>query len=140
MRIFCFLLFCLLYVEAHPQSDPEGEIRKLLNDQVMAWNQGKIEEFMKGYWDSDSLMFIGKSGISYGYAAALGNYKKNYSDTVRMGQLRFEILRIEALSSASCFVIGKWFLKRSIGDIGGIFTLVFRKIKGHWLIVADHTC
>jgi hypothetical protein len=94
---------------------------------------------MKGYWKSDSLMFIGKSGIAYGYVAALNNYKKNYSDTIKMGQLSFDLLRLESLSSASYFVIGKWFLKRTIGDIGGIFSLVFRKFNGKWFIVADHT-
>jgi ketosteroid isomerase-like protein len=26
-----------------------------------------------------------------------------------------------------------------VGDVGGYFTLVLKKIKGRWLIVRDHT-
>ncbi|MEP6617021.1 MAG: DUF4440 domain-containing protein, partial [Ginsengibacter sp.] len=92
-----------------------------------------------GYWNNDSLMFIGKSGVTYGWQQALLNYKKNYADTVAMGHLDFAILQIKKLSEFYYFVIGKWHLARSIGDVGGHFTLLFRKIKNHWLIVADHT-
>ena len=139
MKIFFLFLLSLLCISGHSQSNEEHAIRKLLNAQEIAWNRGDINEFMKGYWNSDSLMFIGKSGITYGYPAALDRYKKNYSDTIKMGQLRYELLRLEPISPACYFVVGKFFLKRSIGDIGGIFTLVFRKINGKWLIVADHT-
>jgi hypothetical protein len=30
-------------------------------------------------------------------------------------------------------------LKRSIGDVRGHFTLIWRKIKGRWVIVSDHS-
>jgi hypothetical protein len=43
------------------------------------------------------------------------------------------------LSDKNYFVVGKWHLQRSIGDIGGHFTLLWRKIKGQWVIVADHS-
>jgi ketosteroid isomerase-like protein len=36
-------------------------------------------------------------------------------------------------------VIGKWHLKREAGDLSGHFTLLWKKIKGQWLIVADHS-
>lgn len=139
MKIIVYSLLSLAYLSARAQSNDESEIRKLLSDQEIAWNHGNIDEFMKGYWNSDSLMFIGKSGITYGYHAALDRYKKTYSDTVRMGQLRYDLLRLEPISSASYFVVGKWLLKRTIGDIGGIFTLLFKKIGGKWFIVSDHT-
>ena len=37
---------------------------------------GNLEEFMSFYWKSDSLMFIGKNGIQYGWQKTLDNYKK----------------------------------------------------------------
>jgi hypothetical protein len=52
-----------------------------------------------------------------------------------MGKLDFEILQIKLLSPEYSFVLGKWHLKRSIGDAGGHFTLLFRKINDKWLIV-----
>jgi ketosteroid isomerase-like protein len=117
----------------------EGAIRKVMADQAAAWNRGNLDDFMKGYWNNDSLIFIGKSGINYGYATALNNYKKNYDSPDKMGKLFFTLLKINRLSPDYCFVIGKWLLKRKVGDIGGIYTLVFRRIGGRWLIVSDHT-
>lgn len=133
--VFFFLSFTLC---AQFNKD-EKEIRDLLNRQTLSWNHGDIDEFMGGYWKSDSLMFIGKSGVAYGYTNTLNNYKKNYSDSAQMGKLFFDILQVKKLSADYYWVLGKWFLKRSVGDIGGHYTLLFRKIAGKWKIVADHS-
>jgi hypothetical protein len=117
----------------------EKEILDLLHRQTQDWNKGNIDEFMSGYWQNDSLMFVGKGGVTYGYQNTLNNYKKNYNDSAKMGKLFFEILKIKKLSTDYYWVLGKWFLKRTIGDIGGHYTLLFQKIKGHWMIVADHS-
>lgn len=117
----------------------EKEIRDLLAKQNEAWNRGNLEEFMHGYWPNDSLMFIGKNGVTYGYNNTLLNYKKSYGDTAKMGKLFFDILQVKKLSTDYYWVLGKWFLKRSVGDAGGYYTLLFRKIKGKWMIVADHS-
>lgn len=134
------LFLCLITgaALAQPAKD-EAAIRRLMANQVDAWNKGNIDEFMKGYWRDDSLVFIGKAGPSYGYRQALANYKKNYSSADQMGKLFFDLLRVKRLSADYYFVIGKWFLKRKAGDIGGIYTLLFRKINGQWRIVVDHT-
>ena len=115
------------------QSKNELAIRQVLNEQTTAWNRGDIEAFMKGYWENDSLMFIGKSGITYGWINTLKNYKKNYPDTAAMGKLNFNILTVRRLSSKYYQVVGKWHLQRSIGDLSGHYTLLFKKIKSHWL-------
>jgi ketosteroid isomerase-like protein len=94
---------------------------------------------MVGYWENDSLMYVGKGGVTYGYRQTLENYKKNYGTTDKMGQLKFTILHVNKLSSQVYQVVGKWFLKRSVGDVGGHFTLIFRKMKGEWKIVSDHS-
>lgn len=95
---------------------------------------------MKGYWESDSLMYIGKSGVTYGYARTLANYKKNYPDKAAMGTLKFDIIKVEFPSPNVAFVVGKWHLTRpEKGDIGGHYTLLWRKINGEWVIVADHS-
>jgi ketosteroid isomerase-like protein len=134
-----FLLLLSLSLQARAQSTDEAAIRQLLDKQTRSWNNGQIEEFMHGYWENDSLMFIGKSGIAYGYSKTLENYKKGYPDTAAMGKLNFTLLEVKRLSDEYYFVIGKWFLKRSIGDVGGHFTLLFRKIRGQWFIIADHS-
>ena len=133
------LLLFILSITANAQSKDEISIRKMLKKQTICWNNGDIKTFMNTYWQSDSLMFIGKSGITYGWQKTLDNYKKNYADTAAMGKLDFNLLEIKKLSADYFFVVGKWHLSRSIGDLAGIFTLLFRKIKNQWFIVADHS-
>jgi hypothetical protein len=133
------LLLSFFALSLIAQSPDETAIRKLMTDQVNAWNQGEIDNFMKGYWQSDSLEFIGKSGVTYGYNNTLSNYKKNYDSPDKMGKLFFSDLVFKRLSAEYYFITGKWFLKRNAGDIGGYYTLLFRKIKGKWFIVVDHT-
>lgn len=117
----------------------EPEIRALLQKQTEAWNRGDLEGFMEGYWKSDSLMFIGKSGITYGWQKTLDNYKKGYPDKTAMGQLTFTLIQIKRLSGRYYSVVGKWYLKRTIGDIGGHYTLLMKKIDGKWVVVSDHS-
>jgi Domain of unknown function (DUF4440) len=107
--------------------------------QEIAWNRGNLEQFMEGYWRSDSLRFIGSRGLTYGWQQTLDNYRKGYPDRDAMGILNFTILSIEPLSRKSAFVVGKWHLKRTKGDLSGHFTLLWRKVDGKWVIVADHS-
>jgi ketosteroid isomerase-like protein len=137
-----FLLFAtalLLFTSVSAQSKDEQTIRSAIEEQRIAWNTGDLNHFMKTYWQSDSLMFIGKSGVTYGWQNTLDNYKKGYPDTAAMGKLDFDILEVTRLSDSYFFVVGKWHLTRSIGNVGGHFTLLFRKIKNKWVIVADHS-
>ncbi len=135
LLILCFFSFSRVFA----QNSDEMAIRNILASQTHEWNKGNIVAFMKGYWKSDSLLFVGKNGPKYGYQTTLDNYKKGYPDTVSMGKLTFEILKIQPLSPDCYFVLGKWMLHRTVGDLGGYYTLLFRKIKNEWLIVADHS-
>ncbi len=117
-------------------------ITKIMQDQEVAWNNGDIDAFMVAYWKSDSLKFIGKNGITYGWQNTLDNYKKSYPDKATMGILDFTILSIDQASPGTAIVVGKWFLKREKsekGDVGGYFTLIWKKTETHWVIVMDHT-
>lgn len=139
MKKACFALLFLFSIKVMAQSTEETAIRQLLAHQTNAWNRGDVEGFMQTYWQSDSLMFIGKSGVVWGWQQTLNNYKKGYPDTAAMGKLAFDIIQIKPLSNDHYFVVGKWMLKRSIGDVSGHYTLLLRRIKGEWKIVADHS-
>jgi hypothetical protein len=135
-----FAGFCSAQSKSARSADgDEIAIRQLLDAQTQAWNLGDINSFMKTYWQSDSLMFIGKSGVTYGWTNTLNNYKRNYPDTTAMGKLSFNILLVKRLSSQYFHVTGKWYLHRSIGDLSGHYTLLLKKIKGRWMIIADHS-
>ncbi len=113
-------------------------ILKVMADQQSAWNRGDIDEFMKGYWKSDSLLFVGKAAPTKGWQATLDNYKRGYPNKAAMGTLSFNILKVDVLDATNAFVLGGWNVKTD-KDAGGHFTLWFRKINDEWKIVVDHT-
>jgi hypothetical protein len=85
------------------------------------------------------LKFIGKDGITYGWQATLDRYKSKYPDQSYMGTLSFSVLELEYLGINTIMLVGKWDLKRAKGDVGGHFTLIWKLIRGEWIIIADHT-
>jgi ketosteroid isomerase-like protein len=139
--MFIFALFFLaLALNAQSTTNKATKsILSVMDQQEKAWNKGDLVAFMEGYWKSDSLCFIGSKGLTHGWTQTLENYKKGYPNTDAMGQLKFTIVTVEQLSKKSAYVIGKWQLTRPKGDIGGHYTLLWKKIKGKWVIVADHS-
>lgn len=124
---------------AFAQHKDEKTILEILEKQRIAWNNGDLQQFMEPYWHSDSLMFIGKSGVTYGWQNTMDNYTKGYPDTAAMGKLQFSILHVKRLSVLYYSVVGKWQLSRSMGNLEGHFTLLFKKIGNRWVIVMDHS-
>lgn len=125
---------------AYAQTTDEQAIMNILHTQSDAWNDGDLETYMKaGYWQNDSLLFIGSRGPTYGFENTLKNYKKGYPTAEKMGQLFFSELQLKPISEDHYFVVGKWMLKRKDGDLSGYFTLLFKKINGTWRIIADHS-
>ena len=139
MKSLLVSIYLLFSFATFAQNKAEKSILQVLTVQNKAWNEGDLLPFMDSYWKSDSLMFIGKTGVTYGWQNTLDNYRKGYPDTAAMGKLTFDILHIKKLSNQYYSVTGKWFLTRSIGNVGGHFTLIFRKISGRWMIVSDHS-
>ncbi|AWO01485.1 DUF4440 domain-containing protein [Chitinophaga alhagiae] len=139
----CIILMAIVafrgLTPANAQQAEVTRIKALMEQQTKAWNEGNLAGFMDTYWVSDSLMFIGKKGITYGWQATLDNYKKSYPDKTAMGHLSFNLLEFKKLAADVYFVIGKWHLARTIGDLSGHFTIVLRKINGQWKIIADHS-
>ncbi len=135
------LFFSFTAIAQKQMSGDEQQIRQVLIIQQTAWNKGDLDGFMAGYWHSDSLMFIGKQGVTKGWQSTLDNYKKSYPDKASMGTLQFDIISVEMLSKNTAYVVGKWHLKRDAakGDLEGHFTLLFRKLDNHWVIISDHT-
>ena len=114
-------------------------ILKVLEDQRIAWNSGNLEGYMQGYWKSDSLRFVGKTGVRYGWNETLNSYRKGYPSKTEMGNLTFNLISLEFLSQTSAFMIGKWSLERTENSVSGHFLLIWKKIEGNWLITADHS-
>jgi uncharacterized protein (TIGR02246 family) len=118
---------------------PEQEIRAVLDQQAADWNRGDIPAYMKGY--APDTKFVG-AAVSRGAAAVQARYEKTYSDRAKMGRLTFSDIEIEMLGPDHASVIGRWKLDRTAeagGNVGGLFTLVFRRTPAGWRIILDHT-
>jgi hypothetical protein len=140
-RVAYALLCCWLYLPASSQrfAQDSAAISQLLMQQQADWNRGDISAFMEGYWKSDRLTFTGAAGITYGWQATYQRYLRTYDSPEKMGQLQFTLLEFKPLGKKYFSVIGKWQLRRTAGDIGGYFTLLLRRFRRGWLIIADHT-
>lgn len=119
------------------QSEDKDAILKVMKDQEKAWSQNDLEGFMQGYWKSDSLKFYGSGGLTKGWQQTLDNYKKGYPTKDHSGTLTFEVDDISPIEANSYWVMGRYYLKRNVGDANGNFLIVFKKIDGEWKIVAD---
>lgn len=145
MKKLLYSAFALLMIACQPPAPiintaaEIAAIQHVMDEQQQAWNRGDIDGFMTGYWASDSLRFIGKRGITYGWQATLDNYKKSYPSTEAMGRLQFTNLSMELTGDSSAYVIGKWELFRTADTLGGHYSLLWRKQTGRWIIVADHS-
>lgn len=139
--IFLFSLTLLSTQIIFSQNNDFNKIKELMTTQSEAWNRGDIDGFMTTYWKSEKLQFIGSKGITYGWKNTLDRYKKSYPSKETMGFLTFDIINLDKRSRKVISVVGKWHLKRDadLGNLKGHFLLILKKIKGKWLIVADHS-
>ncbi|MEZ5347228.1 MAG: DUF4440 domain-containing protein [Pyrinomonadaceae bacterium] len=121
----------------------EDSIRKVMGDQMDAWNRGDLEAFMEGYWNSPELRFVSGDNVTKGWQPTLDNYKKGYGSKEKMGILKFTLHDISVVSKDAAVVLGSWALDREVDgkkdNPHGKFTLIFRKFKDGWKIVHDHT-
>jgi len=122
-----------------PDEQAKDEIMTSMRQSEDYWNTGSLEGFMHNYWHSDSLKFISKTGITYGWNATLNRYKASYPDKTKQGTLKFDFIHLEKISGDAWFQVGKYTLVREKETLSGHFTLLWKKINGQWRIVADHS-
>ncbi len=80
------------------------------------------------------------SGVTYGWQNMLDRYKKGYPTLAETGALKFTIANISKISDNAYWVMGEYNLTRQVGNANGTFMIVFKRIKGEWKIVGDHSC
>ena len=145
MKLFLSaLLLFIASVSLAAQSDREkqqieSDVKRIVTEQVAAWNSGDIDGFMRGYWNSDKLVFISGDSVTRGWRPTLDRYKKIYDSRAKMGTLTFSGLEVNVVSRDAAIVLGSWALQRDGDNPHGKFTLTFRKFKDGWRIVMDHT-
>ena len=136
--LLLLMMFAPFAYAQHHHNPDKAAILQVIKKQQASWNNGNIDGFMEGYWNSPELRFLSKNGLRYGWQSVMDNYKKNYDTKEKMGQLVFDILSTEILNKESALVIGKWKVIATKTS-EGYFSLWFKKIDGKWQIVLDHT-
>ena len=137
-------LLCLVAQSAFAADTAStAAVRNVLAVQREAWSRGDIDAFMQGYWKSEDIRFAGGDSFKYGWQATLDGYRKGYPDPAAMGKLDFDLVEVRELGPDAVYVFGKWHLARANEGADkaphGLFTLIFERKNGIWLITRDHT-
>ena len=69
----------------------------------------------------------------------MNRYKTTYPDAAHMGRLTLTIFSIQKLTDEYYFVVGRWGLQRQVGDVGGPYSLLIKRIHGQLVIIVDHS-
>jgi beta-aspartyl-peptidase (threonine type) len=118
----------------------EEAIQAVLDAQVESWNRGDLRGFMAGYWESPDFRFFSGDAVIRGWLPAFERFQKRYQGEGRaMGTLSFSDLEVELLDDKSALVRGRWTVVTGQQTLGGLFTLLFKKLPEGWRIVHDHT-
>lgn len=145
MKIVVSCAICLVALSAiaageDNTSSDEAAVRKVLDEQVAAWNRGDLPGFMAGYWKSNDLTYFSGKERQQGWDALIARYEKRYrADGKEMGKLSFSELEVQLLSREFALVKGRWLVEMKEEKPAGLFTIVVRKTNQGWLIVHDHT-
>ena len=115
-------------------------IKQALNTQKECWNNGDIDGFMQGYWNSEELIFTSLSHKpAFGWKNTLERYKNSYPTKESMGEIKFEFLDLKLISKNTASLKGKWELIRESDNPNGLFWLDLQKFDKKWLITKDST-
>ena len=141
IRYIALLLFILNSCATSPQGNAReiDAIKQVLTSQQLCWNNGDIDGFMLGYWNSEKFKFSWVNGTEYGWENALEKYKISYPTKESMGEFIFEILEVKLTSDTTAILDGEWELIRKNDNPNGSFTYIFKKIENNWLIISDYT-
>lgn len=121
-----------------PKKEKEA-ILKVMNEQQECWNNADLKCFMSFYHKSDSIQFVAKNGVNYGWENIYKSYQKGFPNAEAMGKLTYTIIDVDIYGKNHAMVTGKFELIRKEDKPSGYFTLIWEKIDGKWLIISDHT-
>jgi uncharacterized protein (TIGR02246 family) len=143
MRLVHTVTLCCMLLAASFQGANAGAgdaIRNVLAQQVQAWNQGDLKQFVSSYASHCTLVGNGISETTR--EQVLAHYEQKYPSSAARGKLTYSDLTLHRIDSRVAIVTGRWRLSRTTdsgGPAGGVFSLVFESINGNWQIVLDHT-
>ena len=142
LALFAFIPFYLFSPNTTmiPGVGPIDGVKKALNRQVNAWNNGDLEKAMSSYWNSPSTLWVTRSGIQKGYHPVLDGFRKEFADSGSMGIYSYEPLHMEVISATAVYFVIRWkIILNGVRVIEGVSSQVWKKIADQWMICAEHT-
>ena len=128
--LFIALILFVLSCSKNNANDIDA-IKQILTNQQIYWNNGDIDGFMLGYWNSDKFKFSWH-GIEYGWKNALEKYTISYPTKESMGKFSFEILDVKLTSDTTAVLDGEWELIRKNDNPKGIAIYFYSVAKKVW--------
>ncbi|HUH33546.1 MAG TPA: DUF4440 domain-containing protein, partial [Daejeonella sp.] len=106
---------------------------------VTAWNNGRLEDAMAYYYNSEDLLWISRAGIDKGYQPILDSYLEDFADRSKMGTYSYDPLHIESISTKSVYYVYRWKIELNGKKLmGGVSSQIWRKQGKRWLIFTEH--
>ena len=136
MRKFAILCMSVMFIAACTKRSPDvdrvsAEIRGIIDQQQMLWNEGDFEGFMGYYWRSEDFVFQSGNKRLQGWEELLSMYRRKYSGENR-GILEFTGIEVMVLSRENAYVTGRWRVSLADTTKEGLFTLIFKKMDDGW--------
>jgi hypothetical protein len=114
-------------------------VQQALEGQVQAWNRGDLEKAMTFYWNSPEMLWISKKGLEKGYQEVLELFRKDFSDSSKMGLYSYEPLHIEQLSPEAVFYVFSWKIELEGKQLmGGVSSQIWKNSGGSWVVASEH--
>lgn len=139
MKVLLSLLLLFVFGPAFSQPKAEKQVRASLEEQIMAWNEGRLEDAMAYYHNSPDLLWISKSGIEKGYSPVFNSYLKEFRDRSKMGTFTYQPLEIQVLSAKSVLYVYRWEIELAGKKLmGGVSSQIWKRTGGKWTIHVEH--
>jgi ketosteroid isomerase-like protein len=133
--ILCFFAFAM---QGKAQGTKAAAIIAAMNNSAQEWNKGDLEDFMKMYTDSSTMMYptgpVGLSSIRELYE------KKYFNGKMPKQNLSYSEMKVTMLGENYALLTGKFTLSgNNLPERSGVYSLVMVLTKNGWKILHDHS-
>lgn len=135
VSFICVVVFAL---HAEAQGTKAAAIIAAMNNSADEWNKGDLEDFMKMYTDSSTMMYptgpVGLSSIRELYET------KYFNGKMPKQSLFYSDMKVTMLGANYALLTGKFTLKGgNLPEHSGVYSLVMVLTKHGWKILHDHS-
>jgi uncharacterized protein (TIGR02246 family) len=139
---FLPLAAVVISAPASAQSPEQAAVEAAMAASAAGWNSGSVDRFMAIYSDAPETSFVTANGLVRGKAAIAERYRQHYNfdDPAKRGTLSFRTLDFRLLDPTHALYVAQYLLTYPDGKTAtGPTSLVLRKEKTGWKIIADHS-